>query len=417
MPRDNLLGVWLHGDRLGELERLRGGQLRLRFDDSAIDRYGSGTRLVSLSIPVGSRRVQGDGLRYFLRGLLPEDQVRAAIERRSGVAFDDDFGLLKVVGGECAGALQFLPDEAVPGDGTLRALSRKEVDRIVSELPTLETPDDLPIGASLGGVQAKVLLSETDSGWAWPARGAMSTHIIKPEPIANVAIPHLIEAEYWTGQFAARLELPAAESILEVFAGRLALVVRRYDREQDRRLHQEDFTQALSLRSVEKYEVSQSGSGRLERIAREAGDLSADEDEFRRQLLRAVTFNALIGNSDAHSKNYSLLISTSGIFRLAPLYDAAPVMLMNANFALAGQAIDSQTRLAFITRGHLIREAVKWGVREPIAADVVDDLANRVRHYATVVPIAPQLEEIPPLIARRAEQFLAGGTMQHLPAA
>ena len=105
------------------------------------------------------------------------------------------------------------------------------------------------MSASLGGIQDKVLLTRTGEGWAWPSAGAMSTHLIKPEPISTqVVVPQIIRYEHWALRLAADAGLPAAKADLQTFAGREALVVERFDRRDGRRTHQEDFTQALGAR-------------------------------------------------------------------------------------------------------------------------------------------------------------------------
>lgn len=345
---ENVLHVWLYGNHLGEHERLRSGQLRLRFDTQAIAIYGEGSPVLSLSLPLSSRRVEGRRLDTFVQGLLPEMLMRAMIEDANGVPRNDDFALLSAIGAERAGAVQFLAAGRSPGDGELRALSPAEVNEIVQALPTLEPPGSLPVTASLGGIQSKVLLTavgprpimDGEDQWAWPAYGAISTHIIKPEANTNIVVQHLIESEYWALKLARASGLSAATEVLRDFGGRNAIVVERYDRVGGRRAHQEDFAQALGLGVLDKYERSGRSPSRLTRLATEAGSASLDAAALQGALLRMVTFNAIIGNSDAHSKNYSLLISDIGNVRLAPLYDVAPTMLLNRNLTTAGHALD-----------------------------------------------------------------------------
>ncbi|MHB1172346.1 MAG: type II toxin-antitoxin system HipA family toxin [Lacisediminihabitans sp.] len=411
---DNILSVWLHSTRLGELERLRSGKMGLRFAADAIATYGAQSQVLSLSLPLTSKRVGGHQLDTFVQGLLPEQTVRAVIEDENHVPRNDDFALLRTVGAECAGSVQVLRADASPSEGALRDLTDAEVNEIVRGLPTLHAPDALPITASLGGIQAKVLLAETDTGWSWPALGAISTHIIKPEPNANVVVAHLIEGEHWTSELARTAGLSAAHTELHEFGGRLAIVIERYDRAAGKRLHQEDFTQALGLGAQYKYETSSVPPSRLTRIAKEAEPASLDPAGFKETLLRMVTFNALIGNSDAHSKNYSLLIDTNGNVELAPLYDAAPTLLMNRALTTTGHALDGQTDLRHITRRHLENEASAWGVDISRAEEIVDEIAASVATALdTVRPIA-ELSYLSDLIQLRAQQLRSDGIMQHI---
>lgn len=156
------LQVWLRGEHLGEVEQLRTGRARLRFSGTAVNQWGEGSRPLSLSLPVTSSRVEGAQLDVFLDGLLPEGALRAQLDSEYGTR--TPFELLSRIGRECAGAVQFTLDDSRPGAGSLRALSDDEVAALVRDLPTLTPPDGLPIGASLGGVQAKLLLTRTREG-------------------------------------------------------------------------------------------------------------------------------------------------------------------------------------------------------------------------------------------------------------
>lgn len=372
-----LLQVWLSGRPIGELEQLRNGRLRLRYAASALETHGVGARPLSLSLPLTDRRVQGDHLERFLDNLLPEGPVRGALERQHRIRPGDTFALLRQIGRECAGAIQLGTEDTDLDGGHLVDLDADEVDRIVSDLPTLDPPEGETVSASLGGVQSKVLLTRTPGGWAWPAGGAMSTHLIKPEPATGVGPPDLIRWEDWTLRLARAAGLPAARAELADFDGRLALVVERFDRLDGRRTHQEDLTQALGVATRDKYESS-AGEHRLRRIAVEAGAEARDRTAFATDLLAQVTFNLVVGNGDAHSKNYSLVIDDTATFSMAPLYDVAPVYLLNEVYQSFGHSLDGQGRLRHLTAGHLLREASRWGLSDRVVARTVESVATRV---------------------------------------
>lgn len=372
------LEVWLSGRHLGELERLRTGASRLRFDPEATAEFGVGSRLLSFSLPTTTKRVQARELEVFLSNLLPEGPVRAQLERRYGVAPRDDFGLLAHIGQECAGAIQFTHPGTEPGPGRLVPLTAEEVADIVQDLPTLSVPDGAEVTASLGGVQSKALLTETPAGWSWPTDGAMSSHLVKPEPTdPSAPVARIVELEHWALDLARRSGVRTAEASLERFGDRLALVVRRYDRADGRRLHQEDFAQALALAPGDKYEPAEPGPGRLRRVAQGVAPHTADPGAFWSDLLTAVAFNVLVGNGDAHAKNYSLLLD-AGTFALAPVYDVAPIFYVDARFRNFGMSVAGQRSLTHLTVGHLLDEAVAWGMEPERAREVVGALAGRV---------------------------------------
>jgi serine/threonine-protein kinase HipA len=397
-----VLHLWLRGEHLGEVERLRNGRLRLRYDQRALDAYGLGARPLSLALPLTERRVQGDVLERFLDNLLPEGPARGALEREHRIRPGDAFALLEQIGQECAGAVQLTSDGTTPGAGDLVDLTDAEVDTIVADLPTLDPPHGQVVSASLGGVQSKVLLTRTDRGWAWPAGGAMSTHLIKPEPITGIAPADLIRWEEWALRLARGSGLAAAQADLAEFDGRLALVVERFDRRDGRRVHQEDLAQALGVAAQDKYESSGSDS-RLRRIALGAGAEARDPAGFVTDLLAQVTFNLIVGNGDAHSKNYSLTIDEQATFTMSPLYDVAPVFLLDPRFQSFGHVLDGQTRLRYLSGAHLLREAAGWGLPPSRVQQTVRVVAERVRAaLPTVTATVIDVEPVALLVDRRA---------------
>lgn len=404
MSTVNLLHVWLHGSHIGELQRLRNGAVRLRYDAEALQSWGTSTRLLSYSLPLTSKRVERPELDAWLDNLLPEGALRVQLEQQHRVRPGDAFGLLAHLGAECAGAVQFTVTD-VPPQGRLIPLSDDEVARIVEDLPTLLAPEGQTVSASLGGVQSKVLLTRTSTGWAWPASGAMSSHIIKPEPIdPSVPIPRLIEYEHWAMMVAVAAGVPAAHTELQRFGDRLALVVERYDRSEGDRLHQEDFAQALGIRAGAKYEPAGDRGSRLATIANGPGAEAVDPARFRDHLLRLVTFNAIIGNGDAHAKNYSMILR-DGTFELAPAYDAAPVFCINSRFSTFGMRAAGQGNLKYLTPANLVEEAETWGVPAARARGTVVRTAKAVNAAVREMDANPLTDLVAAQVADRAAAF------------
>lgn len=234
----------------------------------------------------------------------------------------------------------------------------------------------------------------------------MSTHIIKPEPTdPHVPIRRIIEYEHWAMSLAAAAGIPAARTELMRFGDRLALVVERYDRAGGRRLHQEDFAQALGIRAGDKYEATDEPASRLSRIADGPGLEAQDPASFRRELLRLVTFNLLVGNGDAHAKNYSLILR-DGVFELAPAYDVAPVFYVNPRFSDFGMRLAGQRNLRYLNGTHLLDEAVQWGMSRQQAQDVVAETVEGVRGGLERVSIDDLAEPIADRVLSRAVSLL-----------
>ncbi|NJC23827.1 serine/threonine-protein kinase HipA [Arthrobacter pigmenti] len=402
--------VFLHGRHIG---MLTGTSLRLAFqyDADVVAEYGSGATLLSLSLPLSRKKLTGPSVYNYFDGLLPEGQVRSQLAMDNGVSAPDALGLLRVLGADCAGAVQVLPAGVNPQQaGNGKSLTHGEVANIVEALPTWDLPEDFMITASLGGVQSKVLLSRIDGGWSWPGSGAVSTHIIKPDPLDS-PVPHLLASEDWALKVASAAGLPAAESWLETFGSRRAIVVKRFDRTAaGGRVHQEDFTQALGLSSANKYEGTTASPSRLTKLTSLAAPHTRDEEEFLRQLLRAVTFNALIGNGDAHSKNYAVLILDGGEVRLAPLYDAAPTLLLHSASVNAGHTLGGQIRLPYLTFEHLVNEGVAWGLQGSEARLTATQALESAAEAAAATPSVEEISFLRELVPARAQDLLNGRT-------
>ena len=93
-------------------------------------------------------------------------------------------------------------------------------------------------------------------------------------------------------------------------------------------------------------------------------------------LLRAVTFNILIGNGDAHAKNFSLLHHPSGALRLTPLYDLLTT-LFYGDEQLA-MYIDNVHKTNQVTADRIFNEATHWGMSKRRVSEVITDVLERV---------------------------------------
>lgn len=242
--------------------------------------------------------------------------------------------------------------------------------------------------ASLGGIQAKVLLTATAGGWAWPLDGAPSTHIVKPEPISDAVIPDLVRLEDWTMRLAGAAGIHAAATEIREFGGRTAIVVERYDRVDGERIHQEDLAQGLGLATRDKYEQARS-PGHLTELSEHAREHAADPDLFLDTLLEQVTFNVIVGNGDSDAKNYSYVIDADARLHPAPLYDAAAVHLVVPRYDRSGLAVNGKTRLDYIKPSDLATESAAWGRSVERSEALVHDVVDRVRQAANDVPDDP----------------------------
>jgi serine/threonine-protein kinase HipA len=330
------LAVYLAGKMLGELERRGPARYRFAYSGQALEKYPEGDIALSASLPVGRDPFAPARAAPFFEGLLPEGAVRASIAHSFRLSEQDGFGLLAQLGADCAGAVELLRPDAHPGTrvGWLRSLKSSELVRLVEDLPThplgIDSSSD-GVRLSLGGVQHKLVLADSNTiGFAGgeiftpfsqPLDGAPSTCLLKPE---LGQYEDIVANEAFCMSIARSVGLRVAETeVLEV-ASTPCLYVRRFDRIGKElgmvtRVHQEDMCQALGLLPAAKYEENggPSVAGIVDLLRRLRGPFMArDINDF----IHAVLVNFLLGNSDAHGKNFALLYESRGI-RLAPLYD------------------------------------------------------------------------------------------------
>ena len=325
------LAVLLDRQEVAVLER-DGEEIGLTYRPSLV-RSAIGAPLISVSLPVREARYERAAVLPYFDGVLPEGATRDRLAARLRLDPADVFGLLREIGRDCAGALSVIPagERDRANDDEVLWLDARELARRVADLRDHPLGDDPAAGIriSLAGVQDKMAVVARKNKIGLPRGLTPSTHILKPASIERrgargekLAYPALVANEAFCLELAraAGLTTPGVEIVR--IAGDPALLVERYDRLSENgrlaRVHQEDFCQALSVPSRLKYE-QQGGPGVKDFIAlidRWSTDVVTDRDE----LIDRVAFNYLIGNADAHAKNFSLLHRRGGI-RLAPAYD------------------------------------------------------------------------------------------------
>lgn len=399
------LEVWLDGVRVAVIDQER-GRPRLSYTDEALARYALGTPLLSLSLPLANRRYTQGVVRPFLDGLLPEGDSRSAIARDVGVSPADTYRLIRALGRDCAGAIVVQPtgDPPPPRPTTQTAepLDDVALADLVRDLRTAPLGVGERVRVSLAGIQEKLVLTRMPDGrWGRPVDGTPSTHILKPE---SAVLPDAVENEAFCMRLAGHLGLAVATVEVTEIAGRRVIVVERFDRRVNadgtvERIHQEDFCQATGVSPETKYE--ENGGPSLRRIA---GVLAAvaPPDALDR-LLRAVTVNVLIGNGDAHAKNFSLLHTTSGALDLAPSYDL--VSTLHYGDDRLAMYIDDVHRTNRATRTRIVNEAASWGLSRDLAAAIVEEVLASAPD--AIARAAGETSRVPKGVVRTAKAQLA----------
>jgi serine/threonine-protein kinase HipA len=257
---------------------------------------------------------------------------------------------------------------------TAQPLSDEELANLVRNLRSAPLGAGGRVRISLAGVQEKLLLTRMPDGrWGQPVDGTPSTHILKPE---IAAYPNTVENEAFCMRVAKHLDLQVATVETSEIAGRKLIVVERYDRvvQPDgavERIHQEDFCQATGTRPNDKYQ--EDGGPSLARIADIVAAVTVRGSLER--LLQTVTLNTLVGNGDAHAKNFSLLHEHSGVLHLAPLYDAMCTLTYDEH--RLAMYVDDIHRTNRVTAEGLVNEGASWGLARRLCEDVVTDILDR----------------------------------------
>ncbi|MEJ5083339.1 MULTISPECIES: type II toxin-antitoxin system HipA family toxin [unclassified Ochrobactrum] len=282
---------------------------------------------ISVTMPTKTSSYGPDKIQPWLANLMPESHL-SEIGQRLKVSPQDIVGVLAHLGRDTAGAISVGAPRKSGSTSVTPIPDEATLEKIINELP--EKPFLIGtegVSMSLAGVQDKLPVYMLDDGMLGvPTEGTPSTHILKPDAL-KTRLPASVQNEAFCMRLARHCGLDVANVTTGVAGSRSYLLVERYDRIRDgkgfvRRIHQEDFCQVLGYFPAQKYERSRFGGRNGPTLV----DMFKAVEEFisageREKFLDAVIFNVLICNTDAHAKNYSILIGQGGSARLAPLYD------------------------------------------------------------------------------------------------
>jgi serine/threonine-protein kinase HipA len=314
------LSVYFEQRRVGTIDIDKNGP-GFTYDPSWVDLRGAFP--ISITMPLRSERIASDTFLPWAANLLPESEQLRTLGQFLGMARGDVIGLLSAIGGDTAGALSI----GQPGRTASlhwRPIDKpKDLERLIEELPNKPfLVGDEGVSMSLAGVQTKLAVAVDQTGCVCvPMNGSPSTHILKPDA------PRLwgsVQNEAFCLTLARRMKIPTPSVTTGQAGKRTYLLIKRFDRTEFsgrwRRLHQEDYCQALGKPPSAKYEANQTGI---------RGPSLADMFELTRRhmpsidivhLLDMVVVNVLACNTDAHAKNYAIIIRGNGA-SIAPMYD------------------------------------------------------------------------------------------------
>ena len=419
MPRT--LDVYLHRHLIGKLVQNDHGHMVFDYVESWLT---NPTAIpLSQSLTLTKKHFNCNDCRGFFAGVLPDESKREIIARNLGISASNDFAMLEWIGGECAGAVTFIPEAtSLPEpDNAYRPLSPAELADIIKKLPRRPLlAGEAGIRLSLAGAQDKIAMHVAGGQISLPLHGAPSTHILKPAierfegVVFNEALcMHLARA---VGINTAHIEIGRVEGIDY-------LLVQRYDRAMNpeppegpghlRREHQEDFCQALGIVPEHKYQNE--GGPSIKQCFELVRAASSTPVIDLQSLLDAVIFNWLIGNNDAHGKNFSFVyrgeVSSGLQTRLAPLYDLISTVYYPELSPKMAMKLGDEYLSERIAPANFERLAEEAGLAKPMMKRRVLELAEAVvSKLPTVTADHPVTAAVAKVIQSRCEKKIRGFT-------
>ncbi len=347
-------------------------------------------KAISISLPLHDEYFSAERTRRFFDGLLPEGFMRKTIATDMHFSEDDYLSILSFLGRECLGAIRICEEEDVLDSG-YNEISEKQVEELASEGTKKSSEMIIKSHISLTGASGKVGLyyDEKKGKWYLPYGLAPSTHIVKQ---SHVRLDGIVANEQLSMMTAGKCGIEIPDSfIINVGKGtdsEVLFATKRYDRiinetseiinnlKRPFRLHQEDFAQALGISSFDKYEKGdEEYASKMFRLIRD--NISNPLSE-QLKLYRRIVFNFVIGNTDAHIKNYSLLYNQNlNEISLAPAYDIVSTVIYENATREMSFGIGGTRDINRINKDNFRMMASQINLGEKIAVKEYENILNK----------------------------------------
>lgn len=372
------------------------GTLRLH-SGSMLFSYQENSRPLSLSMPLREEPYTNKSCEAFFGGLLPEPiETKKLIARLYGLRSNSSFSLLSRIGFDCAGAVS-LNDPAEPVrknvayklDG--QPLNEKELHKHLEQLPKRPLFAGVEgVRISLAGVQDKAALCLIDGKLCMPSPDVPTTHILKP-PVRG--LDGSVENEFLCMTLAKSAGLKTANVTMNKAGDIEYLLIERFDRHYEpnnkiKRIHQEDFCQAMGEVSTKKYEADGGPSltdcfDLLNQVTYPAVD--------KLELLKRVIFNFLVGNADCHAKNFSIIHFDNQTISLSPTYDVLCTAVYSHATSKMAMSIGGQSDMNTVRYDNWMNLCTRINVRMPAFKNVAEQMVKNVQ--TTLPNVLQEIEE------------------------
>lgn len=372
--------------QVGEIVGTSSDDARFTYTESYLKDPES--RAVSISMPLEQQSFSVESTRNFFEGLLPEGFTRRCVAEWLHRDEKDYLAILAGLGQECLGAIKIIDESRAVLPSKYKELTSEEVKKLAQEGATESAEMVTKSHLSLTGASGKVGLyyDEQKDKWYLPIGEAPSTHIVKQ---SHIRLKRIVANEQLCLLTAKNLGIEIPQSFIikteSNEAEDVLFATKRYDRRMQSngrklngmnipyRLHQEDFSQALGIPASEKYEKD--GGLYLSKMFGILRDYSASPIEDQLKLWDICVFNFLIGNTDNHIKNLSLLYGKDlKTIRLAPAYDIVSTMIYESSTENMALSIGGDYSIRKITEESFAKEATKAGLGVKMAMKRLDTL-------------------------------------------
>jgi serine/threonine-protein kinase HipA len=385
-----VLNILLGNLLVGHLTGFQDGKNLFAFDERYIN-LGPSRPILSLSFNAPGdedatarklREVYSSSIKLptFFSNLLPEGALREYMVKRLKIHHDHEFDILMALGSNLPGAIRAIPADTLP-----QAALAYRPDTMRAAI------EDAPLKFSLGGSQLK--FSMIERGGRFALGDASEEWIVKP--------PHPIHPNVPANEYAMmRLAAAAGIQIPEVRMVKIddidltglsglsipkseeyAYAVKRYDRTADGRVHAEDFAQVFSVYADQEYRATN-----YDTVGRLIFDIFPNRFDQLAEFIRRLVVNILIGNGDAHLKNWSVIYRDGLTPQLSPAYDLVSTIHYVQNDSLALN-LAGEKHFASLDESHFERIARRIDASPKFVMDVVRETVTAARkNWPAMIP-------------------------------
>lgn len=352
------------------------------------------------------KKAQTDGsskryVQWFFDNLLPEEGARTLLARDINVDEADSFGILSVVGAESAGALTLSVEEISDSSPEVIALTFADLNSRIASLPNIPLNNVESKRMSIAGAQHKMLVVLDKGQFYEPVGSTPSSHILKPEHSNPDLYWQTVRNEWFVMNLAKSLGLNVPATDVYYFPA-AAYVIKRFDRQGDypeqMRVHALDACQALGLSRSSKYALSN-----VEQLRTFAESLR-NKGAAKIAIFNWAIFNAIVGNTDAHLKNLSCLVSDQGAL-LSPMYDLLCTAIYEGERghlnAQLSQPMGNAKTLSELTREDAIKFAEQLGLPDKLSLNLLERLLSEIEFNADA--LIKQVESLPEIPHKAGE--------------